>query len=230
MLPSAPTQDAGRAVDAPSLPILDAGGFAANVDAFAWEEDSDPVARRMRLWFVSLLGPQQALKAIWARLVKGDLVTIARGLGDVRFCALAPEGPRTWRAFTASLPAAAGHQLVLLPEAARCAAARDDFLLLPRDPDEAPRLHFRFLDRRVDLPLHTSWDMWLWDRALRTGEAAALEAAGVGAYRCRPNVEALGADVSAAVRAGFLRMSDGADAPAEPEHSLSMTERKEVSL
>jgi DeoR family glycerol-3-phosphate regulon repressor len=102
-----PADGAVRAADAPPLPILDAGGFAANVDAFAWEEDPDPAARRMRLWFVSLLGSQQALKAIWARLVRGDLVTLARGLGDVRFGALAPEGPRAWRAFTASLPAAA---------------------------------------------------------------------------------------------------------------------------
>ncbi|MBI4499076.1 MAG: hypothetical protein HY689_14395 [Chloroflexi bacterium] len=47
--------------DRNSLPVLDAGGFSASVDAFAWEPDPDPTARRMRLWFLSLLGPQQSL-------------------------------------------------------------------------------------------------------------------------------------------------------------------------
>jgi hypothetical protein len=210
-----PPSPARGTADTPPRPILDAGGFAGNVDAYSWEPEPDPAARRMRLWFVSLLGPQQALKALWARLLKGELATLSRGLGDVRFCALAPEGPRGWRAFTASLPAADGHQLVLLPEAARCAAARDDFLLLPRSPAEAARLHFRFLDRRVDLPLHATWDAWLWERALRTGEATPLEADGIGAYRCVPNPEALAADVSAAVRGGRLRI---VDAPAGPSH------------
>src|SRR3954454_22448960 len=136
---------AGRSAGA-SFPVLQAGGLGAAVDAFAWEPDPDPAARRMRLWFVSLLGPQQAVKALWARLVQGELATFSReALGQVQFCALAPEGPRAWRLYTASLPAAAGHQLVLLPEAARHQATRADFLLLPRGEEEAPLLHFRFL-------------------------------------------------------------------------------------
>lgn len=196
-----------------ALPVLQAGGFTATVDAFAWEPDPDPAARRMWLWFLSLLGPQQALKALWARLVKGELATLSReALGQVHFCALAPEGPRAWRSFTASLPAAGGHQLALLPEAARHTAARDDFLLLPRTPEEAPLLHFRFLDRRVDLPLHAGWRTWLWERALRAGEAVALEAEGIAAYRCSPDPDALVADVSAAVRAGVLRLEGGSAA------------------
>ncbi len=54
------------------LPILQAGGFSATADAYAWEPDPDPSARRMHLWFVSLLGSHEAVKALWARLVKGD--------------------------------------------------------------------------------------------------------------------------------------------------------------
>src|SRR5215218_5975025 len=116
-MPSCTPSPAG---DTASLPVLQAGGFGANIDAFAWEPDPDPAARRMRLWFVSLLGPQQALKALWARLVKGELATFScEALGQVHFCALTTEGPRSWRAFTAALPGASGHQLVLLPEAAR---------------------------------------------------------------------------------------------------------------
>jgi hypothetical protein len=60
------------------LPALQVGGFGASVDAFAWEPDPGPAARRMRLWFLSLLGPQQALKAIWARLLRGEVATLSR--------------------------------------------------------------------------------------------------------------------------------------------------------
>ncbi len=100
-----------------TLPVLHAGGFSASVDAFAWEPD--PAARRMQIWFLSLLGPKEAVKALWARLIKGEVATISfEQFGKARFCALAPEGPRAWRFFTASLRSAAGYHGVLVPEAA----------------------------------------------------------------------------------------------------------------
>lgn len=188
-----------------SIALVQAGGFTVSADALVWEPDAEPSAGRMRLSFLSLLGSQQALKAIWARLLKGETVTVNReALGQVRFCSLAPEGPRGWRSYTASLPAAAGHQLVLLPEVARYQAARDDFLLLPRSTEEAPVNHFRFLDRRVDLPLHSSWRDWLWRRALRSDEAVPLEGEGILAYRCQPNPDALADELSAAIRERML--------------------------
>ena len=196
-------------VEERSLPVIQAGGFSVYVDAFAWEPDPASETPRMWLWFLSLLGPQQALKAIWARLVKGELVTFSReALGQVHFCTLAPQGPKSWRSYSAKLPTAAGHQLVLLPEIARHGAARDDFLILPPSNDDAPLQHFRFLDRRVDLPLHPSWSHWLWERALRTGEAVALQSEGSRAYRCTPNPAELAIELSAAVRDGLLGIPD----------------------
>jgi hypothetical protein len=192
-----------------TLPLVQSSGFSVSTDAFVWEPEADPSAGRMRLWFLSLLGSQQALKAIWARLLKGELVTISReALGQVRFGVLAPEGPRGWRSYTASLPAAAGHQLVLLPEVARYQWIRDDFLLLARSAEEVPLLHFRFLDRRVDVPLHPLWRDWLWERALRSGEAVSLEAEGVLAYRCVPNRDALAEELTQAIRGGSLATPD----------------------
>jgi hypothetical protein len=194
-----------------SLPVVQAGGFGASIDAFAWEPDPASETSRTWLWFVSLVGSQQALKAIWARLLRGEHVTVSHeALGEVHFCALAPLGPKGWRTHTARLPAAGGHQLVLLPELARFGAEREDFLLLPRSDDAAPPLHFRFLDRRVDVPLHASWASWLWERARRTGEAVALEAAGIRAYRCAPQTEALTAELSEAVQAGVLGVPEAA--------------------
>jgi hypothetical protein len=190
-----------------TLPVLHAGGFSASVDAFAWEPD--PAARHMQLWFLSMLGPKEAVKALWARLIKGEVATISfEAFGKARFCALAPEGPRGWRFFTASLRAAAGYHGVLVPEAALYPTERSDFLLLPRRLDEAAQLHYQFLSRRLDRPLHPSWADWLWERALGTGEAVALESHGLHAYRCSPNPVALADDLRAAVRQRMLRVDD----------------------
>lgn len=195
----------GTVPESGSLPILRAGGFSATVDAFASEPDHGGGDRQMRLWFISLLGQQQAVKALWARLIKGESGTLSfEETGSAYFCALAPEGPRGWRFFTASLPAAAGYQGVLVPEAALFSTERSDFILLPRRPEEAASLHYRFINRRVDLPLHPDWAGWLWLRALRAGEAVSLQAQGLQAYRCAPSPEALAADLSGAVRNSAL--------------------------
>src|SRR5438874_9686160 len=132
------------------LPTLHVAGFNATVDAGVWEPDAESSAPRMRIWFLSLLGPQEAVKAIWARLIKGETATMSlEAMGTARFCALAPEGPRQWRFLTARLRTAAGYHGVLVPEVARYQAERADFLLLPRSDAEAPSLHFRFLNRRL---------------------------------------------------------------------------------
>jgi len=189
------------------LPVLQAGGFGASVDAFAWEPDPDVNHPRMRLWVVSLLGSQQAVKALWANLIKRETATLSIDDRGVRFCALAPEGARSWRLFRASLPAAGGYHGLLLPELALFSAERPDFLLLRRPEDDAAKLHYRFLNRRVTLPLHSSWADWLWERALRSGEARALESRGLDAYRCIPDEAALASDLAADIRRGALGLA-----------------------
>jgi hypothetical protein len=209
-----------------ALPSLEADGFTAAVDAYAWEQDADAGTPRMRLWFLSMLGPQQSVKALWVRLVRGEVATMRfgaeGGLGRARFCALAPEGPRSWRFFAAALPASAGHHAVLAPEAALYTGERPHFVVLPRAAEDAAALHYRFLNRRVDLPLHPWWAGWLWSRAVATGEATALEARGLTAYRCVPDVEALAADLSAAVRAGALAVPDAGAPTAAPAAAMAL--------
>jgi hypothetical protein len=201
-------EDAASKMDT-ALPTLHVGGFGATADACVWEPDPEPGARRMRLWFLSLLGPQDAVKAIWARLIKGETATMSlEAMGAARFCALAPEGPRQWRFLTASLRTVAGYHGVLVPEAARYPAERSDFLLLPRSDAEAPQLHSRFLNRRIDLPLHPLWASWLWERGIRESEIMALESWGLQGYRCIPNPERLAVDLGEALRAGALPVPD----------------------
>ncbi len=191
--------------------IIHTKRLSASVDAFAWEPD--PAGCRIQLWFLSLLGPKEAVKALWARLIKGEVATISvEAFGKARFCALALEGPRVWRFFTARLRAAAGYHGVLVPEAGLYPTERADFLLLPRRLDEAARLHYQFLNRQLDLSLHPNWADRLWERALDTGEAIALESHGLRAYRCSPNPVVLADDLRAGVRQGTLHVND-ADTP-----------------
>jgi hypothetical protein len=193
---------------ADTLTILHAAGFTAYVDAFAWEPDPGPGSYRHRLWFLSLLGPQQSVKALWARLIKGEVASLrVEDNGATRFCALAPGGPRGWRFFTASLPNAAGYHGVLVPEMAFYTAERSDFLLLPQGEEEAPDLHYRFLNRRLDLPLHKQWTIWLWERGLGSGEIVPLEARGLAAYSCTPDPMALATALTAAIRRRELQLA-----------------------
>jgi hypothetical protein len=176
----------------------------------------------MRLWLISLLGSQQSVKALWAQLVKGETATLNTGAGGARFCVLAPQGPRAWRFFRASFPASSGYHGVLVPEAALFAEESPEFLLLKRDTDDAARLHYRFLNRRVALPLHPTWAEWLWERALRTGDTQMLESFGMEAYRCMPDEAALGSDITAAIRGGALSVGD--DRAIRPDHAAEATQ------
>ena len=58
-----------------ALHTISAGGFSATADAFARDENTDG------LWFLSMVGSQTALKAIWASLLKQppDTAHLIRG-------------------------------------------------------------------------------------------------------------------------------------------------------
>ncbi|MCZ2109617.1 MAG: hypothetical protein LC118_08630 [Dehalococcoidia bacterium] len=178
-----------------TLLTVSAGGFSATVDGCARSEQE--------LWFLSMLGHQQSVRAIWARMVKGERGFLS-GDGDAKSLPLAREAGGTWRFNGMRLPSGASYHGMLVPELAVYNSDRSEFVLLVREQDDPARLHFRFLNRRRELPLHASWAPWLWDRGLTAGEVEELEAIGLHAYRCRPNVVALRDDIGAAVRQGTL--------------------------
>lgn len=176
-----------------------AAGFGAAVDAYALDSSE--------LWFLSMLGNQQSVRAIWARLVKGEVAYLADDqFAGGRPCWLAREARREWRLRTARLPGTGAYHGVLVPDAALYAGERQDFLLLARTEEEAPLLHYRFLNRRISLPLHSSWAGWLWERGLNAGEVAPLEALGVHAYRCTPDPAELQGALSRSLRGHRLPM------------------------
>ena len=185
----------------PQMPRVAAGGVSAYADVFALGGHDTYGAGQLELWFLSLLGPQQSVKSLWAQALKGALLTLTWDEArETRMARLAFLGKDGWKRHMTALPAAAAHQVVLVPRIAHFHVEGSEFLLLPRREDEAARLHWRRLNRATDLPLYPSWDGWLWERALRLREAIPLASRGLLAYRCQVNLARLTEDVGDAVR------------------------------
>ena len=200
----------------PELYTITAGGFSATADAFARDPETDG------LWFLSMVGAQTALKAIWASLLKQppDPAHIIRGAdgmalsGGYQHCVIPSHTVGTWTTKIARLPASGGWHALVYTKWAEFASAHDNFLLLAHEGDDAPALHHRFLDRRSPLPLHHRWGEWLWRRGLSNGEIAPLQSVGITAYVCRPDAESLREDLSRAVALGVLSL------PEDPEPGI----------
>ena len=207
---------ATHTIDPEDLFTISAGGFSATVDAFARDD------RTEGLWFVSMVGSQTALKAIWASLLKQppDTAHIIRGAdgmalhGGYQRCVIPLRDHRERgrpRSAVCTRPEAG------MPWSTRSTAEygyeKDSFLLLAQSPEEAPALHHRFLDKRSPLPLHDSWADWLWERGIDEEEIIPLQSVGVSAYRCSPKAKKLREDLSDAVASGRLTLpteaSDG---------------------
>ncbi len=194
---------------------VSAGGFSATVDAFARDDQAQT------LWFLSMVGSQTALKAIWAALLKQppEPAHFARGAdgtalsGGYHRCIIPQETVGTWTTKIARLPASGGWHALVYTKRAEFSHEADSFLLLAGSEREAPALHHRFLDRRSPLPLHRSWADWLWERGLTAGEIVPLESTGIAAYRCQPDGARLREDLSEAVASGTVTLAgDGTEA------------------
>ena len=204
---NADTEDPASST-AQALHTISAGGFSATADAFARDEEAETI------WFLSMVGSQTALKAIWASLLKQppDPAHIIRGAdgmalsGGYQTCTVPFQTIGTWTTRIARLPVSGGWHALVYTKMAEYAFERDSFLLLAQSEDEAPALHHRFLDKRSPLPLHGSWAGWLWERGLSEGEIVPLQSAGVSAYRCSPRAGRLREDLSGAVAAGRLTL------------------------
>ena len=208
--------EAHAAPDTRDLYTISANGFSATADAFARDPDAEG------LWFLSMVGSQSALKAIWAALLKrppdtAHLLAGTDGLalsGGFHRCAIPHETIGTWTTKIARLPVSGGWHALVYTRLAEYAFERDAFLLLAPGEEDAPALHHRFLDRRSPLPLHRAWADWLWRRGLAKGEIVPLQSAGIHAYRCQPDAETLREDLSVAVASGLLTLPREAPADA----------------
>ena len=168
MIPTEP------AVNGDDLYTISAGGYSATADAFARDPDTGG------LWFLSMVGPQTALKAIWASLLKQppDIAHLIKGIegmalsGGYQRCQVPHHTVGTWTTRIARLPASRGWHALVFTRLAEFSFERDDFPGAGQDQGDAPGLHHRFLDRRSPLPLHRSWRDWLWRRGWTPGRSS----------------------------------------------------------
>ena len=179
---------ATHTIDPEDLFTISTGGFSATVDAFARDD------RTEGLWFVSMVGSQTALKAIWASLLKQppDTAHLIRGTdgmalsGGYERCNIPYETLGTWTTKIARLPASGGWHALVYTKQAEYGFEKDSFLLLAHSAAAAPALHHRFLDKRSPLPLHGSWAGWLWERGIEEEEIIPLQSVGVFGLQVLP--------------------------------------------
>ncbi len=210
--------------DGAELWTVSAGGFSATVDAFALEPPDQPDGLN-NLWFLSMLGPQTSLKAVWASLLNmppkpAHLTPGAEGLAlneEMLTCQVPPPSLGTWTSRITRMANRMGWHAMTYTKLAEYSFERDDFLLVTRPGEDPTERHYRFLDRRVSLPLHRSWAGWLWERGLENGEIKPLECMGIQAWRCIPVLEQLEADLSQDIAAGILTLEPARGPKAQGE-------------
>ena len=200
-----PASSAGQATQ---LYTITAGGFSATCDAFASDLEQN------HLWFLSMVGAQTSLKAIWAALLNSppSPAFLIKGAADdlheggYERCQI-PEGSiGTWKTKIARLPQAGAWHGMVYTQMAELSFERDAFLLLTPDPEQAPELHLRFLNQRTELPLHRSWAGWLWEQGLESEAIRPLKSEGLNAWYCYHAPDQLEMELSAAVKYGALKL------------------------
>ena len=128
-------------LDPEALYTINAAGFSATADAFARDPHSQG------LWFLSMVGSQTALKAIWAFLLKqppdvAHLIQGADGMalsGGYERCGIPYQTIGTWTTKIAKLPVSGGWHALVFTKMAQYAFEHDTFLLLAQDGRRGPQ-------------------------------------------------------------------------------------------
>ncbi len=150
------------------VPILSVKGFRCSVDEVVFSNRRDGYAQ-----LVSLVGSREAVKAIWARLMKGEAAYLNNGseTRPVRINNLVGA-----KLLTERLPSSAFHGLLLSNTLLR------GELVLCENEDELPSRLFQLLTQKLHLPLHEAWKDWLWGYALESGSLSQLTTMRMHAY------------------------------------------------
>jgi hypothetical protein len=172
------------------VPMIKVKGFRCCVDEAVFSNRRGDFAQ-----LVSLVGSREAVKAVWARLMKGEAAYLDMG-PQVRAARMnTTEGGKL---LTERLPSGAFHGLLLSQ-----AVLRGELVLCEREVD-LPARFFHYLTQKLRLPLHSDWQDWLWDHALSTGMIEQMSSQRLHAYEVNLSVYDLEAEVRQALLAGEL--------------------------
>ena len=218
----APDQSA-QLVRMENLRTISAGGFSAVCDAYAVNPLNEGI------YFISMIGPQTSVKAIWSKLLNSppSPAFISQGLPGLSAIEdftryVIPQhiiGSCTTK--ISKLPNKNGWHAMVYTKNAEYTNPNDSFLLIARNEEEAPHLHYRFLDKRVTVPIHESWADWLWERGLENNEIIPLECLKIVAYWCEPKVSKLREDLTTAIQNGEISLKEPGAGPKNAPNPLN---------
>lgn len=172
------------------VPTIRIKGFRCSVEETVFANGKDGFAH-----VLSLVGSREAVKAVWARLMKGEAAYLDTG-PQVKAVRMNPhEGGKL---LTERLPSGAFHGLLLSK-----ALLGGELVLCEKEEDLPARL-YHYLTRKLRLPLHSDWRGWLWDHALSTGMVVQLSSQRLHAYEVSLSIPDFEKVVRQALVAGEL--------------------------
>ena len=172
------------------VPTVKIKGFRCSVEEAVFSNGKDGFAH-----VLSLVGSREAVKAVWARLMKGEAAYLDTG-PQVQVVRMNTEGGG--KLLTERLPSGAFHGLLL------SRVVLNSELVLCEREEGLPACFLHLLTRKLRLPLHRDWQGWLWDHALSTGMAKQLASQRLHAYEVNLSVYNLEVEVRQALLAGDL--------------------------
>lgn len=208
-----------REITPEDLSTIQSDGFSAVVDAYARDFTEETI------WFLSMLGNQTALKAIAAQLLSlppkavhiVDEKSNDPSQDEYLSCKIPDRTIGTWTHKITRLPNTKAFHSLLYTKKAEYAHDSLDFVLLSRTQEEAPALHYMFLDRRTNVPLHESWAQWLWDHGIDNDFIIPLQSKGIFAYICTPDPGIIIEDLSQAISERRLILPEDFNKNPRPE-------------
>lgn len=180
------------------IPTLEMKGFRCVVEEAVISSGRNGYAQ-----LLSLVGTREAVRAIWARLMKGEAAHLYTGSGARTVQMKAWEGSKL---LCERLPSGAFHGLLLAN-----ALLQGDVLLCEREK-ELPARFYRLLTQKLRLPLHEAWQGWLWEHALGRGMVKKLSSQRLFAYEITLSAPDLEQTVREALVRGELPEIGVADA------------------
>jgi len=172
------------------VPIIKIKGFRCSVEEAVFSNRKESYVH-----VLSLAGSREAVKAVWARLMKGEAAYLDMGQ-QVRAARMNTlEGGKL---LTERLPSGAFHGLLLSK-----ALLNGELVLCERE-EELPARFYTVLTRMLRLPLHRDWRDWLWEHALSNGMVEQMSSRRLHAYEVNLSVHNLETEVRQALLAGEM--------------------------
>ena len=133
--------------------------YAAGIKAYCSNLILDP-DERDTVFFLSICGYQATVKGIIANLLENYHVNIRVSNTDYYLF----RSNFGYKIKSKRLPSGLIHSLVF-PETAFCKSNSQNenkFFIFAKDEENLLTLFYRHLDETTEIPLHPSWDSWLW--------------------------------------------------------------------